>query len=60
VNPDLETVSRKAICQKKEKKEGIFMLEELDVLFVGIKDSPGAYGGLKRKENCYHFFVIKL
>ncbi len=36
------------------------MLEELDVLFVGIKDSPGAYGGLKRKENCYHFFVIKL
>jgi hypothetical protein len=23
------------------------MFEELDVFFVGIKDSPGAYGGLK-------------
>jgi hypothetical protein len=33
---------------KKEKKEGIFMFEELDVFFVGIKDSSVAYGDLKR------------
>jgi hypothetical protein len=31
----------------KKKDQGIFMFEELDVFFVGIKNSPGAYGGLK-------------
>ncbi len=39
---------QKGNLPKKEKKEGIFMFEELDVFFVGIKDSSVAYGDLKR------------
>jgi hypothetical protein len=52
------SASGKAICNKKKK--GIFMFEELDVFFVGIKDSPGAYGGPKKEKIFINFFVIKL
>jgi hypothetical protein len=39
---------------KERKKEessclkSIFVFEELDAFFVGIKDSPVSYGGLRR------------
>jgi hypothetical protein len=35
------------------------MFEELEVFFVGIKDSPGAFGGLKKRKIVINFFVIK-